>query len=87
MTYGNEQSGLEDRDALRGFSDEFVDLVVSGPQVRRSFCHFASQVNRRSMQDRGKSITAPACSLGPFSTHVFLLRVDHQSSVRISKSI
>lgn len=50
MTYGNEQSGLEDRDALRGLPDEFVDLVVSGPQVLRSFGHLVSQVNRRSTQ-------------------------------------
>lgn len=51
MTYGNEQSGLEVRNALRGLPDEFVDFVVSGPQVRRSFCHLASRGNRRSMQE------------------------------------
>lgn len=31
MTYGNEQSGLEVRDTLRGLPYEFMDLVVSGP--------------------------------------------------------
>jgi len=39
MTYGNEQAGLEIRNTLRGLPDEFVDVIVGGPQVGRLLCH------------------------------------------------
>ena len=39
ITYGKKHVGLEFRNALRGFSDEFVNLIVGGPQVRLSLCH------------------------------------------------
>jgi len=39
MTYGDEQVGLEFRNALCGLPDEFMDVIVSGPQVWWSLCH------------------------------------------------
>ena len=43
MTYSNEQIGLELRDTFRGLSDEFMDVIVGGPQVRRFLCHRARE--------------------------------------------
>ena len=39
MTYGNKHVGLEIRDSLRGFSDELMDLIVSGSQMRSLLRH------------------------------------------------
>lgn len=46
MTYGNEQGWFEIRNTFCRLSDEFMDFVIGGPQVRRLLGH-----PRRELQD------------------------------------
>lgn len=85
MTYGDEQIGLEIRNTLRGFPDEFMDFIVGGLQVRRSLCHLPRKSAGSTIGVRDKSCKALSAPL-PFTCFISR-RVDHQSSVRISKSI
>ena len=87
MTYGNEQIGLELRDTFRGFPDEFMDIIVGSPQVRRFLCHLPRELAESAISARDKGRKALR-SL--FCSRVYIIRpprVDHPSSVRISKSI
>ena len=47
ITYGKKHVGLEFRNALCGFSDKLMDLIVGGLQVRLSLCHLPRSWNRR----------------------------------------
>lgn len=59
MTYGNEQTGLELRDAFRGLPNEFVDFIVGGPQVRRILCHLLCELTESAIEARDKDRKAP----------------------------